>query len=313
MRAIAALAWMLMCSAALAQSGAGTQSTSGPGFGSNIGGGILATYTGPGDIVSGATVWVGLRAYSAAKAAALANAVQLTRASDSTTLNVTVLANGALNTSAAQAFCAATTCGVTTWYDQSGNGNNMVQVASLAPQIVFTGCSSGSDPCVTFNGTSQYTSATVPAGGQPQTYSIVYETAAVANSVMVSEYYTGNQPNLTRPATANVVDMYAGAHVTAAATDAAWHAVQAVYNGASSILNVDGTGATVNPGAGQAGQGCVELGTNLGGAGQCNTASGVYFQGSMAEFGKWPSGFSTANNTAVCHNQYQYWGTSTSC
>jgi hypothetical protein len=31
------------------------------------------------------------------------------------------------------------------------------------------------------------------------------------------------------------------------------------------------------------------------------------------ELGVWPSAFSTGNQTSMCHNQFAYWGTSTSC
>lgn len=37
------------------------------------------------------------------------------------------------------------------------------------------------------------------------------------------------------------------------------------------------------------------------------------FTGNLAEAGIWPIAFSTAQITAMCHNQFAYWGTSVSC
>jgi hypothetical protein len=66
------------------------------------GGGL--TYTGPGDIVSGATAWYGLRAYNAAYATGSNNAVNVRRASDNTTQNIVILSNGQLDIATATTF-----------------------------------------------------------------------------------------------------------------------------------------------------------------------------------------------------------------
>lgn len=69
----------------------------------------------------------------------LGNAIRVRRASDNTEQNIGFSGDG-LDTSALTAFCSGTNGFVTTWYDQSGNINNAVQVASAAqPQIVNTG------------------------------------------------------------------------------------------------------------------------------------------------------------------------------
>ncbi len=60
----------------------------------------VSSYTGPGDIVSGATAWYGLRAYNAAYAASAGKAVSLRRASDNTTCDFNVATSGALGVSA---------------------------------------------------------------------------------------------------------------------------------------------------------------------------------------------------------------------
>ena len=64
----------------------------------------VSGYTGPGDIVSGATAWYGLRAYNAAYATGSNNAVNYRRASDNATQNGVILASGAFDIATANTF-----------------------------------------------------------------------------------------------------------------------------------------------------------------------------------------------------------------
>lgn len=85
---------------------------------------ISGPFVGPGNVVSGAALDLSVRAYNAAYATGSNNAVEQTRASDSTTNNIKILANGNYDTASETTFCASTTCTATIAYDQSGNGNN---------------------------------------------------------------------------------------------------------------------------------------------------------------------------------------------
>lgn len=74
------------------------------------------TYQGPGDIVSGATAWYGLRAYNSAYATGTNNAINIRRASDNTTSNIVILSSGALDTATAASFAgtdATASCSTT--------------------------------------------------------------------------------------------------------------------------------------------------------------------------------------------------------
>ena len=63
------------------------------------------------------------------------DAVVVRRASDNTTQNIGFI-DGELDTDALDTFCSGTDGFVTTWYDQSGNGNNSVNsTASEQPKI----------------------------------------------------------------------------------------------------------------------------------------------------------------------------------
>src|SRR5579872_5295170 len=106
-------------------------------------------YVGLGGIYGVAIAYWGLRALNAAAAAARVNAIQVRRASDNATQNITVMPNGALDIVSLTAFLAGTTGYVATWYDQSGNGYHMTQaVIALQPQIVLNAI--GNLPAVLF-------------------------------------------------------------------------------------------------------------------------------------------------------------------
>ena len=102
--------------------------------------GAYNAYVGPGDIVSGATAWYGLRAYSAAVAATgTQKAINIRRASDNTTKDILIRKSGNLDTPTAATFCASTTCYVTKWYDQSGGGHDMTQAtAANQPELILS-------------------------------------------------------------------------------------------------------------------------------------------------------------------------------
>jgi hypothetical protein len=61
-------------------------------------------YKGPGDIVSGAVEWYGLRAYTKAYAVSLGKAIRVHRDSDDTETDINVSADGSLNIASANAF-----------------------------------------------------------------------------------------------------------------------------------------------------------------------------------------------------------------
>ena len=66
--------------------------------------------------------------------------ITVRRASDNATQNIGFDDDGVLDITSLESFCASTDGFVTTWYDQSGDGNNATQTtASSQPQIVSSG------------------------------------------------------------------------------------------------------------------------------------------------------------------------------
>ncbi len=192
-------------------------------------------------------------------------------------------------------------------YDQTGGGNTISNGSNNFKPVLFFPCF-GSRPCVFFNGQANRPNLTALNGitiAQPYTISLVADrqTSTAATQALFGTF-TGATILLGFSSSANLATQYAGTLQTGAANDNATHAIQGVYNGASSVLNIDGTGATTNPGAAGWSNLTPEIGTN---------ASAQYFRGPAAEFGIWSGAFSTAQQTAMCHNQYTFWTTATSC
>jgi hypothetical protein len=265
------------------------------------------SYTGPGDIKSaGAVFWVGLRAYSAAYAAAHGNVVRLCNSSGASCTTVTANTNGTITLPGATA-CGGSACtNITTLYDQTGNGNDLTQAtAGNMPTLVTTQL--GGLPTAFFvAANSQYLQNGATATlSPPLSFSLVYD--RTADSSWFGYFGVSIQSN-----GANVFRVFDGSNVIdATASDSAWHAVQAIDTGsgagASQVYVDNGTITTGTfSGSGTASGHAFFLGTPNGGSG--------FYDGYMAEFGFWNSNFISPDvRGTMCHNQFSYWGTSVSC
>ncbi len=85
------------------------------------------------------------------------SAIRVRRSSDNTEQNIGFNSSGILDTSALTTFCGAGNGFVTTWYDQSGNGNDVLQTTAVnQAQIVSSGSVilQNSKPSLRFDGTN---------------------------------------------------------------------------------------------------------------------------------------------------------------
>ena len=96
----------------------------------------VPAFTGLLDTYSGAAAAYSLRQLSSTYSG---NAIKVRRASDNAEQDI-AFANNELDTATLETFASGTDAFVTTWYDQSGNGNNATQTtASSQPKIVSSG------------------------------------------------------------------------------------------------------------------------------------------------------------------------------
>jgi hypothetical protein len=260
-------------------------------------------YFGPGDIAS-ASVWWGLRAYSNAKIGT--NAVRLRASGDNAESDFVTLANGGLNLTAISAFQVAHggSLFVTKLYDQTGGGQDAAQ-ATAANQPAFTLNGLGSLPVMTFvNANQTELDATTNTLSYPFTVSMVFNN--IFNSAEHRIFINDASTILIQLDTSggnDIISMNAGSQ-TALVTcvDSVWHAVQSVFNGGSSSINVDGALTTgLNP-SNNAPRAIVNLGGNTGGGG------GLFFNGAMTEFGFWASAHDSGTQANLTANQRAYWG-----
>lgn len=294
--------------------------SSGPGFKitGTVGNGTVApSFTGLIDIVASPTALYSLRAGSAAiAAAATQKLINIRNTATSETCDVIVATNGGFgnvaNCSGASSgdtvavFCAESsgTCAVTEAYDQTGNGNQATQ-ATAADQPALTLSCSGALPCMTFAGSPQVLIANITSVAQPTSYSVV--TARTSNFTSFEELVgTNGQQRVGWSATSGDGEIYAGTAVDEPASNTAIHNFQVVFSGSSSVFTVDATQTgSLNPNT-------AASGTTLGiGA---NSGAFQYLTGTVFEAGLWQNTtFTGTQMTNLCHNQYTYWGTSTSC
>lgn len=203
-------------------------------------------YVGLGDIYGPAVGYWGLRAFSAAAAAARVNAIQLQRASDGATKTITVLSNGGLDLATAAAFLSGTTGGISIWYDQSGNGHDMVQ-ATQAKQPQFTFNAIGSQPAATFDGSTTFLeySTGIANVNAPALYSVYAQAQmGVTHNVnyviadSVSGGWVGWQ--VDGSGSDNVSAFFFSVPAVVTSANNAWHSAQFVANQGSSSVTLDG-------------------------------------------------------------------------
>lgn len=251
-----------------------------------------ASYTGPGDVVSGALGWWGLRGYNTAFSGNVANLC------DAATGLVCVDAAWAGSTltipTVSGLICGSTiSCVVKTLYDQSGGSIGNLTNATLAGMPAFTAGCISARPCITFAAGNILQSSGTITQAQPFTISAVYAAGASDNNTY-SIYFSSAHGIIMK--TTDTQILFAGsfgANVTIAA--GTFHGIQAVFNGSSSDLNVNGSVNTVDPGTG--GESAVAV-----------RFSDTAFTGKIMEGGVWAAAFSSGQSTSMNTNQQAYWG-----
>lgn len=280
----------------------------------------VAAYQGPGDIVPGAVGLWGLRAMTLTWADGTHIAIRVTR-NDSEVCDVllnttgdlgnTVAGSGAACAHAATAiatWCGASPpCAINTYYDQSGNGRNVPAVALKEQGLSFSPTQAHSFPGAS---DGYCTSGTVSLGQIVSVSTVVNQnTPNATNFETYVAFDTGpSQVGGEKSGTPNKGFMYGGtAVVDFAATSGAYHATQAIFNGASSRVYIDGTDinpVASNPGTGSASAAIICLnGKDTSAGNNCDDCF-------TREWGIWPNAAAAtfaANLAAINSNQHTYW------
>ena len=150
----------------------------------------LVGYTGLLDTYSGAAAAYSLRLLDTSYTG---DAIVVRRASDNTTQNIGFV-NNELDTATLESFCSGTDGFVTTWFDQSGQGNDATNAsASSQPKIVDAGVlvTDNGKPAVDFDGVNDFIETGVVNFGGVITAFI----AAQSTSVTDDYYFDGQGSN----------------------------------------------------------------------------------------------------------------------
>lgn len=129
------------------------------------------------------------------------DAIQVRRSSDDTTQDIGFDANGDLDTTAMETFVGANNGFVSTWYDQSGNGNDQAQATNGdQPQIVSSGTTieQGGLPTLQFSNSRFSRSNIIDVTADKTTFNVYYPTATSGTIMDLSSIFsTARSWNLT--------------------------------------------------------------------------------------------------------------------
>jgi hypothetical protein len=243
-----------------------------------------SSYTGPGDLVSGATGWWSCaRAYTAAFAAGGTAIMDLVDQAGANPVTINILSTGFVDIPAISAWVTAnsvTTIRVTKLYDQTGNAFHATN-ATLTTMPALTLTALNGLPVMTLTAArgDRLNTATTT---QAQPFSLMAVAQRTANFT-TEQGLVGATPtsiDLQFTATTNQGRASAGSVITATANNSAWHTMTGVLNGASSALVVDGA-ATTGAGGSNA---LSAVGLRIG-----RSSSGGSLDGQIAECGIWPA------------------------
>lgn len=277
--------------------------------------GPCTAFTGPGDVQASWFIWGGLRAFSCITAGT--KAANVCNAADANCADVNTLANGNFDVTTAQGSplnCGSTggTCTIKTLYDKSGNARDWTQ-ATIANRPTLTFSVIGSLPCMTFVAGTPGTvpgrfllTGTLGATAVPFSFSTVLKITGNdgSNPTILGDVGTGTtkQEVLYNGSTTTFLlqDNNTGGF-TATTGAAVFHAINAVSNGASSNIAIDGSTTTgTNGTAGMLTSDALAIGDA--------NALNRDLAGIVCEAGMTNTAISSGTATSLNSNQHTYWG-----
>ncbi len=266
--------------------------------------GTPVTYTGPGDVITSnpAAFWA-LRAYtSATRGNPLAYVCD---AGDAHCIEMlSDLITGAAVIPTSNPDCTSSGCTAKILHDLTGltlcGGPCDLTQSTEADRYTLTVNALNGHPVLTSSSATTFMVSPVLGSTVTQPYSatvVTERTGGFTSFNVVARSITGS-PDLGFSNSTNTFYIFAGGTVSATAADSTFHAVQALYNGASSSLVIDGSATSGNVSTDSLSSGnAFYLG---------NTS--VALVGATAEVGWW-SADKSANFAGLKANQSSYYGT----
>jgi hypothetical protein len=257
------------------------------------------SYTGPGDVLSGALAYIGTRAYSAANIGE--SAIELRESGGDTLQTFTWQSDGGLDLAAIATFKGANNLFVRRVFDHVVAGTDHWIQATNANQPAFLLNQLNSQPAIGFTaGSSQFLKKTntVTQALPISVLAVAKETALGGQATIIGQ---DGADGLLLMFANNLARLYsAGGPLDVAAATNTFHRIHGVVTaGASDTLDVDAGAASAT---GQAGNQALAgerftVGQGLG---------AIYLTGQIAEAAVYPVDF-TASITALAANEATWW------
>lgn len=260
-------------------------------------------------------MWWGLRAYNGAYATAGSAAIQICTASDALCTTIHVASTGGLSAADITTSTCASSCTIKEWFDQTGNGQNLIQ-STISKRATFVQSCLGSLPCAEFASAANGGYESANSYSQSQPYTVLWVAKRTGgtttdSAVVTTDANTGTAIYSEFASTANQILAYSGTSVTIAANDNVWHFAGAQFNsstggGNNSVITADSSQLTGQ----NTGSTAVAIATHID-MGCTNLSSGFptrLLTGNIMEAGVWPSGISAANQATQNTNAHTYWG-----
>ena len=193
------------------------------------------------------------------------NAILIRRSSDGSTQNIGFSGND-IDEASVNTFCSGTSCTVQTWYDQSGNGNDLSSPAANQPTIYASGSiqTSSGKPAFNFDGSNNYFIRSGLNITQPFSVFITFEEKSRTSSNTLFDSESPRSSSVVSSSTQQI-NINSGTTVSGVALTIAPHIASYVYNGSNSYLYVDGLNRVTNGNPGTNGIGNLAIGWNIGG------------------------------------------------
>lgn len=201
---------------------------------------------------------------------------------------------------------SVTICVIDTFYDTSGNGGITAVQATNSKRAVLivpgasNGCTTDAAYCAQFalaSGQCYVSSATVT---QNQPFSVAAIAKRTGNTTTQQRILAFSTDTVRFNAATNTISLTAGTNQNlTSVNDSSWHAIQGVFNGASSSLNADGAGTgSVNAGA-------TNISAEPAGLGGSN-ACALTLDGNLEYVRFDPVAYSAGNISALNSNAHAY-------
>jgi len=248
------------------------------------------------------------------------NAVTVRRSSDNTTANIG-FSGTILNTTTLTTFCASTNCFVTTWYDQTGNGNNATQsTAANQPQIVSSGAviTQNGLPSIHLVATSStyflLPSGIVASATSGGTVNGVFNPNSSAAWARFFDFGTGTSLNWFASPVGSGGDFQFRITTAGGGSEQGLYGLNSIDTSALRIMTFEDTSSTMSAyvnGAIYGGATASITPSQISGSnnyiGKSQYAADAYFNGYVSEFLVVASGLSAADRSTVEQNQSLYY------